>query len=155
MNFMQNKKERLRPKSSYDPYDIVGTSSEGYIGISRKNQAFGRYSAGSIDNIGVLGICVNIEVLSFETKDLSCLASTMDSGVKIEASYTPRLDVNGLVNSDHMGVTAGIRHDNDALPELDLDHSKLAPLFFLYLPDTFAMGVMKIQLLARVVHFSS
>ncbi|KAH7860934.1 hypothetical protein Vadar_019717 [Vaccinium darrowii] len=105
----------------------------------------------------VLGICVNIEVLSFKTKDLSCLASTVDSGVKIEASYTPHLDVNGLVNSDHMGVTASIRHDNDALPKLDLDHSKLAPppLFFLYLPDTFAMGVMKIQLLARVVHFSS
>ncbi|XP_058207371.1 CLIP-associated protein-like isoform X2 [Rhododendron vialii] len=159
MNFMQNKKERLRPKS-YDPSDVVGTSSEeGYIGISRKNQAFGRYSAGSVDNTGGKnwsseqesmpvtgsigqvasdetqvysyrspGYCVNIEVLSSETKDLNCIASSVDCDVKIEASSTPRLDMNGLVSSDHMGVTAGIWHDNDALPELDLDHSKLAAL---------------------------
>lgn len=160
MNFMQNKKERPRPKSFYDPSDVVGTSSEeGYIGISRKNQAFGRYSAGSVDNTGVKnwsseqesmlvtgsigqvasdetqvysyrspGNCVNIEVLSSETKDLNCIASSVDCDVKIEASSTPRLDMNGLVSSDHMGVTAGIRHDNDALPELDLDLSKLAAL---------------------------
>ncbi|KAH7862848.1 hypothetical protein Vadar_010223 [Vaccinium darrowii] len=183
MNFMQNKKERPRPKSSYDPSDVVGTSSEeGYIGISRKNQAFGRYSAGSVDNIGGRnwsseqepmsatgsigqvasdetqefsyrspGNCVNIEVLSSETKDLSCLASSVDSGVKIEASYTPRLDMNGLVNSDHMGVTAGIRHDNDALPELDFDHSKLAALKLNSAPDA---GASIPQILHRICNGS-
>ncbi|RVW53566.1 CLIP-associated protein [Vitis vinifera] len=37
MNFLQSKKERQRPKSSYDPSDVVGTSSEeGYIGASKK-----------------------------------------------------------------------------------------------------------------------
>ncbi|XP_021643742.2 CLIP-associated protein isoform X2 [Hevea brasiliensis] len=52
MNFLQNKKERQRSKSSYDPSDVVGTSSEeGYIGVS-KSQFFGRYSAGSIDGDG-------------------------------------------------------------------------------------------------------
>lgn len=53
MNFLQNKKERQRPKSSYDPLDIVGTSSEeGYISASKKSHFYGRYSAGSIDNDG-------------------------------------------------------------------------------------------------------
>uniref|UniRef100_A0A5B7AGT6 Putative CLIP-associated protein isoform X1 n=1 Tax=Davidia involucrata TaxID=16924 RepID=A0A5B7AGT6_DAVIN len=53
MNFLQNKKERQRPKSSYDPFDVVGTSSEeGYIGVSKKSHFFGRYSAGSIDSDG-------------------------------------------------------------------------------------------------------
>ncbi|PRQ55990.1 hypothetical protein RchiOBHm_Chr1g0330781 [Rosa chinensis] len=37
MNFMQNKKERQR-KSSYDPSDAVGTSSEeGYVSASKKS----------------------------------------------------------------------------------------------------------------------
>ncbi|KAG5586906.1 hypothetical protein H5410_047340 [Solanum commersonii] len=51
MNFLQNKKERQRSK--YDPYDVTGTSSEeGYVGASKKNHLFGRYSAGSVDSDG-------------------------------------------------------------------------------------------------------
>ncbi|KAJ4849156.1 hypothetical protein Tsubulata_037620 [Turnera subulata] len=50
MNFLQSKKERQRSKSSYDPSDVVGTSSEeGCIGASKKSHYFGRYSAGSVD----------------------------------------------------------------------------------------------------------
>ena len=50
MNYLQNKKERQRSKSSYDPSDVVGTSSEdGYVGFSRKAHYLGRYSAGSLD----------------------------------------------------------------------------------------------------------
>ncbi|OAY34735.2 CLIP-associated protein isoform X2 [Manihot esculenta] len=53
MNFLQSKKERQRSKSSYDPSDVVGTSSEeGYIGVSKKSHFFGRYSAGSNDSDG-------------------------------------------------------------------------------------------------------
>uniref|UniRef100_A0A2P2MUJ3 CLIP-associated protein isoform X1 n=2 Tax=Rhizophora mucronata TaxID=61149 RepID=A0A2P2MUJ3_RHIMU len=53
MNFLQNKKERQRLKSSYDPSDVVGTSSEeGYIGLSKRSHFFGRYSAGSVDGDG-------------------------------------------------------------------------------------------------------
>ncbi|WCJ38160.1 CLIP-associated protein [Euphorbia peplus] len=51
MNFLQNKKERQRSKSSYDPSDVVGTSSEeGYASVPKKSHYFGRYSAGSIDS---------------------------------------------------------------------------------------------------------
>ncbi|PQQ20050.1 CLIP-associated protein isoform X2 [Prunus yedoensis var. nudiflora] len=53
MNFLQNKKERQRLKSSYDPSDVVGTSSEeGYVSVSKKSHFFGRYSAGSVDSDG-------------------------------------------------------------------------------------------------------
>ncbi|XP_039027557.1 CLIP-associated protein-like [Hibiscus syriacus] len=53
INFLQSKKERQRTKSSYDPSDIVGTSSEeGYIGVSKKSVLLGRYSSGSIDSEG-------------------------------------------------------------------------------------------------------
>ncbi|TKY52810.1 CLIP-associated protein [Spatholobus suberectus] len=52
MNYLQNKKER-RSKSSYDPSDVVGASSEeGYAGLSRKGHYIGRYSAGSLDSDG-------------------------------------------------------------------------------------------------------
>lgn len=53
VNYLQNKKERQRSKSSYDPSDVVGTSSEdGYVGFSRKAHYLGRYSAGSLDSDG-------------------------------------------------------------------------------------------------------
>ncbi|XP_022758590.1 CLIP-associated protein-like isoform X2 [Durio zibethinus] len=53
MNYLQNKKERQRSKSSYDPSDVVGTSSEeGYIGVSKRSLLLGSYSAGSIDSEG-------------------------------------------------------------------------------------------------------
>ncbi|XP_061357623.1 CLIP-associated protein-like [Gastrolobium bilobum] len=53
MNHLQNKKERQRSKTSYDPSDVVGTSSEeGYAGLSRKSHYIGRYSAGSLDSDG-------------------------------------------------------------------------------------------------------
>ncbi|KAK7279461.1 hypothetical protein RJT34_24514 [Clitoria ternatea] len=52
INYLQNKKER-RSKSSYDPSDVVGASSEeGYAGLSRKAHYIGRYSAGSLDSDG-------------------------------------------------------------------------------------------------------
>ncbi|KAI5395324.1 CLIP-associated protein isoform X1 [Lathyrus oleraceus] len=52
MTYLQNKKER-RTKSSYDPSDVVGTSSEeGYAGLSRKAHYMGRYSGGSLDSDG-------------------------------------------------------------------------------------------------------
>ncbi|CAA0825734.1 CLIP-associated protein [Striga hermonthica] len=53
VNFLQSKKER-RGKSSYDPSDAVGTSSEeAYIALSsNKPQHFGRYSSGSVDSDG-------------------------------------------------------------------------------------------------------
>ncbi|KAI5414268.1 hypothetical protein KIW84_058413 [Lathyrus oleraceus] len=48
-----SKKERQHSKSSYDPSDVVGTSSEdGYVGFSRKTQYLGRYSVGSLDSDG-------------------------------------------------------------------------------------------------------
>ncbi|XP_057508381.1 CLIP-associated protein-like isoform X1 [Actinidia eriantha] len=160
MNFLQNKKERQRPKSSYDPADNVGTSSEeGYIGVPRKNHVFGRYSASSIDSDGDRKLCsaqesmqvagsigqaasedtqeylycslgtgANNEVLSSKTKDLKYIAHSMDSSVNIEASSTPHLDMNGLMSSDLIGITADIMHDNEAAPELDLNHSNFAAL---------------------------
>ncbi|XP_047154186.1 CLIP-associated protein-like [Vigna umbellata] len=53
INYLQNKKERQRSKSSYDSSDVVGTSSDdGYVGYSRKAHYLGRYSAGSLDGDG-------------------------------------------------------------------------------------------------------
>ncbi|MQL85358.1 hypothetical protein Taro_017888 [Colocasia esculenta] len=51
MNFLQNKKERQRSKSFYDQSDMI-SSEEGYAGISKKTNFFGRYSSGSIDSEG-------------------------------------------------------------------------------------------------------
>ncbi|KAJ8749496.1 hypothetical protein K2173_025691 [Erythroxylum novogranatense] len=53
MNYLQNKKERQRTKSLYDPSDVVGTSSEeGYMSVSKRSHLFGKYSTGSIDSDG-------------------------------------------------------------------------------------------------------
>ncbi|KAL0284199.1 UNVERIFIED_CONTAM: CLIP-associated protein [Sesamum angustifolium] len=52
MNFMQSKKEK-RGKSSYDLFDVVGTSfDEEYMGASKKGHLFGRYASASFDSDG-------------------------------------------------------------------------------------------------------
>ncbi|GFZ20169.1 CLIP-associated protein [Actinidia rufa] len=181
MNFLQNKKDRQRPKSSYDPSDVVGTSSEdGYIGVSRKNHLFGRYSGSSMDSDGArkwistqeptqvtgsidqdasdenetqehlyqgLGTSADSEVLIARPKDLMYTTSSIDGSVNMEASSTPRLDVNGLMNYDHQLVSAGFKHDNEALAELDLNHLKIATLKINSAPD---MGLSIPQLLHQI-----
>ncbi|KAM7521779.1 hypothetical protein LguiA_011681 [Lonicera macranthoides] len=171
MTFLQNKKEKQRPRSSYDPYDVVGTSSEeGYIGSSKKSHLFGRYSGGSVDSDGGrkwsstqeltltgsigqaasdeshenlsqgLEITSNTEVLTSRTKDLKYVASipkeNLESwGTRLEngnsianMEFLPTPHVNGTINSNHQQVNAGFGLDNDAIPESDLSHSKLASL---------------------------
>ncbi|CAK9140825.1 unnamed protein product [Ilex paraguariensis] len=180
MNFLQNKKERQRPKSSYDPSDAVGTSSEeGYIGVSKKSHLFGRYSAGSIDSDGGrkwssaheltqmtgftgqiasdeiqehlsqgLETGSNTEVFSSKTKDVKYAVNSLnenlswstqlenvDSSANVEASTTPRLNINGLISSDDRGDTAGFSVNNEAAPEMELDHSKLTALKINSAPD--------------------
>ncbi|KAB1208773.1 CLIP-associated protein [Morella rubra] len=174
MNFLQNKKERQRPKSSYDPSDMVGTSSEeGYIGASKKSNFYGRYSAGSIDSdsgrkwssTGNLGQAVsdetqenlyqgfdissNADGLGSKTKDLSYTVNptgqnlgswssqqeNVDSNVNLEGLST-RMDINGLLRSDHLEVAEVLDHANEAPTELDLNHYKPKPVNVTAMPDT-------------------
>ncbi|XP_057483646.1 CLIP-associated protein isoform X2 [Actinidia eriantha] len=180
MNFLQNKKDRQRPKS-YDPSDVVGTSSEdGYTGVSRKNHLFGRYSGSSMDSDGTrkwistqeptqvtgsidqdasdenetqdhlyqgLGTSADSEALIARPKDLMYTTRSIDGSVNMEASSTPRLDVNGLMNYDHQLVSAGFKHDNEALTELDLNHLKIATLKINSAPD---LGLSIPQLLHQI-----
>ncbi|XAR58694.1 hypothetical protein NMG60_11014186 [Bertholletia excelsa] len=152
VNFLQNKKER-RLKGSYDPYDVAGTSSEeGFVGVSRKNHFLGRYSSGSIDSDNgrkcssvqesmkehhyqSTGIGADSEVLSSKAKDLKFITNSTESSMNIDAS-TPRLNFNGLMNSDIQGDTASISHDTEAPSELDLNYSKLAALKINSSPNT-------------------
>jgi len=183
MNFLQNKKERQRSKTSYDPSDAVGTSSEeGYSGVSRKNHFLGRYTTGSVDSDGGrkwsstqeslqvtssigqaasdetqehlyqgLGTSVNSDVLTTKTKDFKYIVSGMDGSVNTEASSTPHLDVNGLIGSDLRGITAGTKHNNDGLPELDFNHSKLGALKINSAPDT-GLSIPQILHLVSSLH---
>ncbi|KAF8392084.1 hypothetical protein HHK36_022425 [Tetracentron sinense] len=181
MNFLQNKKERQRPKSFYDPSDVIGTSSEeGYTAISKKSHFLGRYSAGSIDSdsgrkwsstqestqiTGSIGQAAsdethehfyqnletgcNSEVFSSENKhqkynanatdenlgSMRSLQENMDHSISLESSLsTPCLDINGLENSDYLGVT-GFRLGNGA-PEVDLNHEKLTAVKINSTPDS-------------------
>ncbi|KAF2292655.1 hypothetical protein GH714_026440 [Hevea brasiliensis] len=146
MNFLQNKKERQRSKSSYDPSDVVGTSSEeGYIGVS-KSQFFGRYSAGSIDGDGgrkwsstqestlitSIGQAAsdenqenlyhdfengsNVDIHSSKTRDFSYMVNSTIQNVGPQAGC--------LENVDNSLNLEGIQHENDASLDLDLNHHK-------------------------------
>lgn len=57
MNFLQNKKERQRTKSSFDQSENFGSSSEeGYAVTYKQNHVLGRYASGSTDtDEGILG----------------------------------------------------------------------------------------------------
>ncbi|XP_014495778.1 CLIP-associated protein isoform X2 [Vigna radiata var. radiata] len=167
INYLQNKKERQRSKSSYDSSDVVGTSSEdGYVGYSRKAHYLGRYSAGSLDGDGgrkwssqdstlvkaSLGqtssgetqehLYQNFETdpnsgsLTSKTKDLAYAVNPMgqnftsqssqhrnvDSSINLEGLSTPRLDVNGLMLSEHLNVAEGYVNDKEHSSELALNH---------------------------------
>ena len=156
MNFLQNKKERQRPKSSYDPTDNVGTSSEeGYIGVPRKSHVFGRYSASSIDSDGgrklssaqeSMQVAGSIgQAASDDTQEY--LYHSLGTGANNEVLSSKTKDLKYIAHSmdssvnieasstpslDMNGlmssVTAGIMHDNEAAPELDLNHSNFAVL---------------------------
>lgn len=150
MNYLQQKKDRQRSKSSYDPYDVVGTSSEeGYIAVSKKTPMFGRYSGSSIDSDSgkkwgpgsaqestqittraapdgsedSLYIGSNNGVLNSNAKD-SKWSEYLESNTNMEAASTPRL--NGLVSSDNQHVPVNHSIDIEGAPDLELSLSKLA-----------------------------
>lgn len=147
MNYLQSKKERQRLKSSYDPSDVVGTSSEeGYAVASKKSHYFGRYSSGSIDSdggrkwssmqesnlmTGSMGHAMSDETnenlyQNFEigaNADVSSKTKDLTgSNTYLEGFSTPRIDINGL--RDHLEVSEGAGHNNEIPPELDLNHHK-------------------------------
>ncbi|XP_055832463.1 CLIP-associated protein-like [Solanum dulcamara] len=179
MNFVQSKKERQRSKSSYDPSDVIGTSSEeGYIGTSKKSNVFGRYSAGAVDtdsirkwnslqdptymtrSIGQLsdgaqdfyhGVETgpNTDISVSKAKDLKFGALTTsendglwttleskDDSSNIEHTSTPNLDVNGLVDSDHLQIALDAGADNGSSSDLGLNHLKLPALQINPTPET-------------------
>ncbi|XP_072993826.1 CLIP-associated protein-like isoform X2 [Typha latifolia] len=59
INFLHYKKEKQGPVHFLDKFDFVGPSfAEGYIGISKKDQSFGRYSADSVSSVGLTKVSV-------------------------------------------------------------------------------------------------
>ncbi|KAL3531151.1 hypothetical protein ACH5RR_010473 [Cinchona calisaya] len=174
MNFLQSKKER-RSKSSYDPSDVVGTSSEeGYIGTSKKGPLLGRYSSGSIDSDGgrkwssaqelshitgsmgqtsdeiqgqlynSLETGSNSDVLTSNAKDLRYMSNATtdnvgawtsrahvedtDSTANVEATLTPRLDLNRLIGSNHQQIHVASTVNSESSHELAQNSPKLAAL---------------------------
>ncbi|KAL8489961.1 hypothetical protein ACS0TY_025747 [Phlomoides rotata] len=170
INFMQSKKER-RGKFSYDPSDVIGTSSEdGYLGSSKKNQLFGRYSSGSVDSDGgrkwsslqdtsfatgsignqksddtqenlhhhVLETNSNPEVPNLNYRSLRYASNTSSDNIGLSAldshanaevsSSTPRLDINGLIASDHLQKSVDVGVDNKPSSELVQNFPQLPSL---------------------------
>ncbi|KAI3694364.1 hypothetical protein L1987_77329 [Smallanthus sonchifolius] len=154
MNYLQQKKDRQRSKSLYDPYDVVGTSSEeGYNTVSKKTTLFGRYSGSSVDSDGGkkwssgptqestqitvednlyqgLDIGSNNGGLASNAKDTvaswSIRSENLEGNTNVESNSTPRL--NGLVSSDNQ--------QGGSTPDLELSLSKLASLKINSSPDT-------------------
>nr|XP_043619104.1 CLIP-associated protein [Erigeron canadensis] len=160
MNYLQQKKDRQRSKSSYDPYDNVGTSSEeGYIAVSKKTPLFGRYSGSSIDSDGGkkwgsgsaqdstqissraapdgsednLYIGSNNGVHNINAKDAKW-SDYLENNADMEAPSTPRL--NGLASSDSQHVAVNRNVDIEGAPDLELSLSKLAALKINSSPET-------------------
>ncbi|KDP26431.1 hypothetical protein JCGZ_17589 [Jatropha curcas] len=131
MNFLQSKKERQRSKSSYDPSDVVGTSSEeGYISVSKKSNFFGRYSAGSIDSdggrkwsstqestliTGSIGQAASDETQNF----YQSIENT--SNVDIDVHNSKPRDSTYMVNSITQNVGSRAGHLENADNSLNLD----------------------------------
>ncbi|KAH1136681.1 hypothetical protein AAZX31_10G040600 [Glycine max] len=144
MNYLQNKKER-HSKSSYDPSDVVGASSEeGYVGLSRKAHYIGRYAAGSLDIDGSrkwssqdsalikgsIGQAVSDEteehtdsnsgVYGFKTKDLAYTANSMGQNFGLQTSHR---HVNSSMNFE------GLSSDLDVNGLMSSEHLNITEDF--------------------------
>ncbi|KAG7014585.1 CLIP-associated protein [Cucurbita argyrosperma subsp. argyrosperma] len=151
MNFLQNKKERQRSKSLYDPSDVVGTSSEeGYVSMSKKSQFFGRYSAGSLDdksgmkwNMNQESTLVTRSIGQAATSDEVCenLYHNFDSGSCNDVINVKTKDVHYLENSTDPNLgsrTSLVENDANSVNfddlsslhlvngEIDSDHLRIA-----------------------------
>lgn len=144
MNYLQQKKDRQRSKSSYDPYDVVGTSSEeGYVAVSKKTPMFGRYSSSSIDSDGGKKWGSGSALESMQITSRSALDGNEDNlyigsnngsnskDTNMEIVSTPRL--NGLLSSDNQQSR---NIDIEGTPDMDVSMSKLAALKINSPPDT-------------------
>ncbi|XP_027934181.1 CLIP-associated protein-like isoform X1 [Vigna unguiculata] len=145
MNYLQNKKER-RPKSSYDPSDVVGASpEEGYTGLSRKAHYLGRYSGGSLDSDGGrksssqdsslikanLGQAVSDEseehtdsnsgIFGLKTKDLAYTVNSMSQNFGFQTSQVGHVD--GSMNFE------GLSSDMDINGLMSSEHLNIAEDF--------------------------
>ncbi|XP_076898378.1 CLIP-associated protein [Bidens hawaiensis] len=159
MNYLQQKKDRQRSKSSYDPYDVAGTSSEeGYIAASKKTPMFGRYSGSSVDSDGgkkwsSAPTQESVQITSDDNlyqgldigssngghgsnaKDTVASWSIQsenlegNSNVEVVSNSTPRF--NGLVSSDNNQLDG-----SSSTPDLELSLSKLAALKISSSPDS-------------------
>ncbi|KAJ0054616.1 hypothetical protein Pint_01615 [Pistacia integerrima] len=153
MNYLQSKKERQRLKSSYDPSDVVGTSSEeGYVIASKKSHYYGRYSSGSVDSdggrkwssvqdstliTGSMGHATSDEpkenlYQNLETgsnADFNSKAKDLtSSNTYLEGLSSSHVDINGLMSSDPLGVSEGVGHKNEISSEMDLNYHKPAAI---------------------------
>ncbi|TYI74106.1 hypothetical protein E1A91_D07G177100v1 [Gossypium mustelinum] len=126
ISYLQNKKERQRSKSSYDPYDAVGTwSEEGYVGGSTQDSTL---------ITGPIG-----QETSDETQNLGSQmgqVENLESSVNMEGLSTPHLETNGPSRFDSLVDVKGVACDHDISSELDLNHLKPAPVKISPMPDT-------------------
>ncbi|CAH9074425.1 unnamed protein product [Cuscuta epithymum] len=107
MNFLQNKKEKQRSKTSYDPSDVIGTSSEeGYIGSSKKSNLFGRYSGGSIDSDGGRRWnSLQDSAYTMGSTGLPLSDDTQDNYLSMETSSNPTIPTKAVISKYGSNVT--------------------------------------------------
>lgn len=131
MNYLQQRKDRQRLKSSYDPYDVVGTSSEeGYIGVSRKVPVFGRYSSGSVDSDG--GRKWNPEDQLYQGFEIGGPNTDVvaSNGDKVRSWTTRSENLEGNPNMEVSSISHidGLNHDDEVTPEVDFSLLKITEL---------------------------
>ncbi|XP_071721566.1 CLIP-associated protein-like [Rutidosis leptorrhynchoides] len=153
MNYLQQKKDRQRSKTSYDPYDVAGTSSEeGYIAVSKKTPVYGRYSNSSMDSDSGkkwrAGFAQEpAQITSRAAADGSednLYVGSNNGGHSLSAKdvkWSEYLESNsnmenGLVSSDTQHIAVKRDIDIEGAPDLENSLSKLAALKINSAPDT-------------------
>ncbi|KAE8697885.1 CLIP-associated protein, putative isoform 4 [Hibiscus syriacus] len=120
INFSQNKRERPRPRNSYDPSDVLPPDGE-YNGALKKAYYFGRYSSGlnDIDNGKKLSAQEPVQVLESIAQKVSseaekklnqnlegdsnnafiCTATGADENVKSPLGHPDGIDCENVLNN--------------------------------------------------------
>ncbi|KAG6483908.1 hypothetical protein ZIOFF_060694 [Zingiber officinale] len=127
MNYLQNKKERQRPKSFHDQSNVVGTSAEeDYVGASKKGFYCANYSTSSVDGEVGKKLSSTQQSMQFDTYTIHATSDeSHHPSQNVDACACDPSSQDGLVTNSSQKTNYNIEHESSLLT-LRLDMSELA-----------------------------
>ncbi|XP_042422440.1 CLIP-associated protein-like [Zingiber officinale] len=126
MNYLQNKKERQRPKSFHDQSNVGTSAEEDYVGASKKGFYCANYSTSSVDGEVGKKLSSTQQSMQFDTYTIHATSDeSHHPSQNVDACACDPSSQDGLVTNSSQKTNYNIEHESSLLT-LHLDMSELA-----------------------------